>query len=398
MPDRPNFPIPDVIDPPRTCLCIEIPDTDQHKQIIAGLLWELTQWFNWQRDPPTNSGKALAQVYREVFNSIDWSDMSCCCNQTIPVLTRIDPTNQYNVQISYDNGATWVDDPNQPRFTITVLTPPVTSGVSATKCDAASNALQHIKDTVAKESDDMASGATIIDLALLITAYLVGLWIAPEVTIPTITPILLAAISAIFALGHDDFVAYWTSDVYDKILCAMYCNIQEDGSFTDAGSAAAVAKMQSDMPASPAKDWLLGILKVGGTKGLNNFAAYGSSADSDCSSCDPCENPCDYSAWNVWIAGGTLDTRSETHITVIATDGGDGHWYASVTSGNKDTCCCVDVNYTGTPPGTQGYIPCGTVIDPGNLNFAFSGHPSANTIAFKGDASYSVIVTAVDCP
>lgn len=76
MPYRPQFPIPSVIDPPKQCLQIMIPNHPEWKAVIAGLLFELSYWFNWERTGDT-SGAQCAAVWKEVFSSIDWGDMGC---------------------------------------------------------------------------------------------------------------------------------------------------------------------------------------------------------------------------------------------------------------------------------------------------------------------------------
>jgi hypothetical protein len=361
MPYRPNFPIPPDIDPPRKCLCIEIPWTPEHKQVFAGLLWELTEWFNWQRDS-ARSGKQLAAVYRSVFNSIDWSDMSCCCNQTTPVLTRVDPETGYVTQISYDGGTTWITNPNSPSLTAPEMPPPVTSGVSGTKCDAASNGLQHIKDLVSKQSEQMTGEISITEAAIAIGIFIIGLILAAfteGAALPAIVPVLVGVLSTIFALGKVAFDSYWTSDVYDKILCALYCNIDDSGQFSDAQAAAAINKINSDLPASPAKDWLIQILHVMGTRGLNNICAYGSSSDADCSGCD-CSTCVDDWSWPVDAFGaapGDFVKDSDAGTITVSAKNLAGHYYWGLSS---ETCCTCTVEIlegTGSIE-FRGVIPC----------------------------------------
>jgi hypothetical protein len=337
MPDRQPFPIPAEIDPPRHCICIEIPWTNDHKRVFAGLLWELTQWFNWQRDPD-NSGTQLATVWREVFNSIDWSDMSCCCNQTIPTIYRIDPENSFNMQISYDGGTTWITSPNQIYNTIIPLPLP-TFDDHHTKCDAASNALQHVKDLVAKQEDEMGTDNTLAEVALAIILFLIGIFLA-AITEGFALPLIaefVGVLTAIFSLGLTDFTAYWTTDVYDDILCAFYCNIEDDGSFTLDDFSAVLAKLVEVLPASPAKDWLIHCLNIGGVAGLNNLARYGASADADCSSCN-CTD-CDFTDWTE-VVGNSIDFINSGVAEIVATNGhGDALYYAGIYAPSDSSNC-----------------------------------------------------------
>src|ERR1051326_9141312 len=361
MPDRPSFPIPPDIDPPRKCLCIEIPWTPEHKQVLGGLLWELTQWFNWQRDD-ASSGKQLAAVYRDVFSKIDWSDMSCCCDQTMTTVWRIDPENPFSVQISYDGGTTWITAPNQISQTMVQL-PPITMDAHHTKCDAASNALQHIKDLKEKQATELETGGTIVEIALAVAVFLIGLLVAARTegfALPAVVPLILEALGVIFALGVVAFNAYFTSDVYDDILCALYCNIEDDGTFTSGDFDAVIAKLESALPDDPSKDWLIQMLNVMGYTGLTQIASYGGSADADCSSCD-C-NDCSLSTWEE-ILGSPISRPDADTIIVTATTGhGDAQYYAGIFAPGDSVDCRELHDFvvtSGTANGILTYALCG---------------------------------------
>jgi hypothetical protein len=369
MPDRQPFPIPADIDPPRHCLCIEVPWTDDHKRVLAGLLWELTQWFNWQRDE-AKSGKELASVYRDVFLGIDWTDMSCCCNQTIPILQRIDPENIYNMQISYDGGDTWITNPNQAYNNVVPLPPPVMDE-HHTNCDAASNALQHVKDLVAAQIGAMEGSGIITEIALVVAQALIGIILSILVEGPiaalTIMPIIINAIAAISALGIVAFTDYWTTDNYDIILCAFFCNIQEDGTYTSGGFAAAMGELATNLPDSAAKDWLITLLNTAGLAGFNNMAAYGASADADCGSCSCGDECADIDDWVGASPGvlGTITDRTSTTITVASEFySGFGEYVAYINAGHPedfDICCvCTNISVDGvSQPGATECCPCG---------------------------------------
>lgn len=368
MPYRPNFPIPEIIDPPRKCLCIEIPWTNDHKQVFAGLLWELTQWFNWQRDE-AKSGKPLAAVYRDVFNSIDWSDMSCCNPDTI-ILRRVDPEHPYIIQISTDGGATWSTDPDNPSVTATELPPP-TFDDHHTKCDAASNALQHVKDLVAKQVDENASGAVLItvciDIAIFIAALLLVVFTEGG-ALPIVTPVLVSVIGAVLALSGTAFADYFTSDIYDKVLCALFCNIEDNGTFTDEGWAGVIEKLAITLPGGTAQaDWLIQMIKIMGSRGLTTMAGYGESADADCSGC-ACDDMCaNIHSWVGQLPGtlGTITNITDAYIEMQTEYySGFAQWVAYCNTGDLDfnVCCTlkrftVDGNDGG--PTVIDSCPCG---------------------------------------
>src|SRR5882672_10082999 len=101
MVDRANFPIPSELTPDTFCLCLQIPNNDDWKQVFNGLLAQPTYWFNWQRDS-AHSGKELAAYWTELYLQIDWTTMSCCCKTPQQRFTASGA-----LEVSFDGGATW---------------------------------------------------------------------------------------------------------------------------------------------------------------------------------------------------------------------------------------------------------------------------------------------------
>jgi len=288
LPYRQNFPIPAVIDPPKTCLQIEIPDHPDWKAVISGVLFELSYWFNWERTGDT-SGAQCAAVWKEVYNSIDWGDMSCCCEN--PALTyRINPeTGQ--LEQSSNGGVTWTPAAGGLQSVIVQPVPPVTSGVAATKCDAATNVAGQVQVWIDQVSTDFETAVTLLEfatavltaiLAAVLTILSAGTLTAVEALV---LPTIAAALTAAWGAGKVVFDAYWTTENKDKILCAAFCNIGDDGSFNDAQSSAFWNECNSELPPSPAKMLFMAFLSSVGKPGLNAMAASGMAADSDCADC-----------------------------------------------------------------------------------------------------------------
>jgi hypothetical protein len=100
-----------------------------------------------------------------------------------------------------------------------------------------------------------------------------------------IIPTIGAALAAAWGAGKAAFDAYWITENFNIVLCAAYCNIGDDGSFTDAQFTAFWNKCNTDLPASPAKMLFMGFMSSSGATGLNVMAATGFSADADCSDC-----------------------------------------------------------------------------------------------------------------
>lgn len=58
--------LPEVIDPPRKSLCIQIPDDPNHIAAFWGALESLSKWWNWQRDE-AHTAKDVAAVWLDVW-------------------------------------------------------------------------------------------------------------------------------------------------------------------------------------------------------------------------------------------------------------------------------------------------------------------------------------------
>jgi len=159
-------------------------------------------------------------------------EMNICCEDQIYIYNINNITGRW--ERSTDNGATWLPDPADPIHLIRQLPPIVRATVNATKCDASTNAMEHIEDLIAHESETIGTAITVFDLAVGVAAFLL------EVMIIIITggigsPAALAIAAAIWAAaaaslnaGKAHYDAYWTNEHKDKIFCALYCNIGND--------------------------------------------------------------------------------------------------------------------------------------------------------------------------
>jgi len=372
------------------CLQIRIPNDITWIGIVKGALSELLLSYNFEPfgdyTPAETVQRFIAMYDDFVFSECD---MGCCYD-----IVERRATSDGELQIRI-NGGDWQQDPNDPRLTGSSLPPPVLDETH-TKCDAATNGQQHLQDYIAAYSEALGAASSIVVLAGEVALLIVAILIAPE-SAPLILPLLFAAASAAFLLGQAAWDSYFTSDVYDDILCALYCNIGDDGQFTDEQYTAFVDKLQADMPDGVAKDTFINSVIAMGAKGINNMCSYGESADADCSSCDCTDAPCDYSTWDIWLAAGTLISRNRHHIIAAAANGGDGHYYLNLCSPAPDTCCCY-VTYDSGGVGMEaiGYNPCGSSqADGSHLGFAYTNQ-SANAFAFKSNAPFTLTLSSTD--
>lgn len=402
MPYRPNFPIPENIHAPLCCLEIQVPDDPTWKSVVAGLLYELQYWFNWQRDD-ANSGKECAAVWKQVYLDIDWNLMACknndCCQEPA-VIKRVNPDTG-NVEQSTDGGVTWTPASGGLQSVIVKPVPPVTSGVAATKCDAATNVSGQVDVWIDQVSNDFTTAITLLEfgtavleaiLVAVVTILSLGTLTAVEALV---LPTIAAALYAAWGAGKTVFDDYWTTEIKDDILCAAYCNISDDGSFTDAQFSAFWTGVNTQLPPGPAKMLFMGFLSSVGAPGLNAMAATGMSADSDCSDC-PCAPCIDGWAWPIsYVAQGAGYTVTDTTIEADATlDGGFYYWVLQYTG---VSCCNVVVTGDFDPITTAfcAGIPCGTETwsfgdesqPPWHNNLP--GGPSGEYQAIKIRASYA---------
>lgn len=309
---RDGTPLPEVIYPPETMevtLCI--PKDRSYLSSFFGALFQLTYWNYWENNG-TDDGKKVAAVWYEHWMSWDreMSDIDCedgmakCCVEPIKE-QRINPVTG-RPEVRYDGGA-WQQDPNDPQFAVLVQPPIVGAGFPSTKCDAASNALQHFTDIVNDTSSNIATASSVFQLAVAVSTVLLEVFIivvsggAGSPVALTIAGMIWSAAGAVFAAGQAAFDDYWSSDALDVVLCALYCNIGENGQFTEDQYNAFLTDVRFELPSSPARDLVMTAITVGGAAGLSNMASYGGSADSDCEECG-----CDEPEQRVWFRNGGM--------------------------------------------------------------------------------------------
>lgn len=331
MPDRPSFPVPENLTPETFCLCLQIPNDPTWKAVFAGLLFQPAEWFNWQRDE-ARSGKILAQYYRNLYNEIDWSTMSCCCPEPEPVIIRITPDGVY--ETSSDGGVTWTPNPSvDPRHGQPVYPPYPAPGVDNAKCQYADSVVQVIKTQMIDLIEEGQSASTVINI---IVSALAGLFLvlAPGLIGAIVVSILTGIAIAIIGISITAFKAAITSEVYDRLRCNLYSHMNSDGTFSSAGKDAVYAQIGSDESGLTAL-FLQGVVAAAGEIGLSNMAHAGlGSPTADCHACDDgCISKFD-------IEAGNFVASDDTSITVDAVVIEDGRYAININTGDDNTQCC----------------------------------------------------------
>jgi len=368
-----NFPLPAVTDPPRQCLCIEIPADDDHKRVIAGLLWQLTNWYNWQRDPDKR-GKDVAAVYKDVFSKIDWSDMSCCCGPQpggTPVMTRVNPVT-YIYEISTDGGTTWGTDPTDPRLS-GIHYPPLPEITANLTCQAAQNMTDAIKAAYQEIASIIEGASALVAAATLIAGVLIVL-----ITRPTdaywLIPVVLQFVGSLMGETAAIINGEW-DEIEDDLFCFIFCLMHTDGTIDQADFDSIIAHIRA-YPQNLAKAMLQIIFFCWQLIGLNNAAAVTKTTVSP-TRCVDCCPTCDTNNWVLYdgthgtsLTRGTDAGGKYVQVTSTTTPGGGSAQFVIITTHPGDLvnawsepCCVLDhlefVSETPTDTKITNGIPCG---------------------------------------
>lgn len=407
---RSGFVLPQIIDPPRKCVKIWIPNEVYHRGAFWGAIFELTQAFNWQQDPP-ETARAVANLWFDIWSqATEDNNMTTCCDEG-QVILRVDPVSGM-IQQSSNGGQSWQPQAGGFPSVIVQPPPPVTSGVAGTKCDAATNVAGQVDAWIDQVSNDFTTATTLLEFGQAVILAIAGA-VLVVLTGGALAPVealaiaaLGAALTAAWGAGKAVFDAYWTTDVKDKILCAAFCNIGDDGSFTDAQFGSFWHKVNSDLPASPAKMLFMGFLSSVGTSGLNAMAASGMAADADCGDC-MCFDDC-ASKWSIFgddpthFHGQILEYGDGFIIAQTGTTGGDR--YLLLRTPDKDQCCVVPTievlegDFSG---GLTGWTDCGTEPVEGSPQHTglFSGSDCINYLQLQAaGVNCTFKITFADCP
>lgn len=84
-PDVQGFKLPAVVNPKDTvCFKINVPNEPAHLQAFIGVLYDLTLWVSWQRDP-AHTGIRAAQVWKKIWNDLAGQLGDCCPDCPVPI-------------------------------------------------------------------------------------------------------------------------------------------------------------------------------------------------------------------------------------------------------------------------------------------------------------------------
>lgn len=282
----PGYKLPEVIAPEENCcICIPIPNDFNHKMAFLGQLDELGYWWNWERDD-LKQGREAAAVWREIVACIreEMNMSGCGCGDDKGTPTNQRYTEDGHLEVSYDGGETWENgDAIDPRFTSPIFTPIPGADGEEKRCAAANSAMAIIEQAKSDASTALGGASVFANLVAAVVSLLAATGIG--VVAGVVVGIMGAILVAIANVGQATFDGSFTTLVWDEFFCSLFCNMEDDGSFTDAGWKRVVDEAAQGA-SYPANEWLSHIIKTMSPVGLTNAARSGYVGTRDCESCD----------------------------------------------------------------------------------------------------------------
>lgn len=184
------------------------------------------------------------------------------------------------VEVTYDDGATWTPDPTADPRTSTALIQVKGAG---SECDAATNITAFLQTNIENVLGAMADFGTAGGIVGALTSLLLTAFFAlgPFGIIVT----LFFALSAYLAeLGSAAIQTAFAADEWDTVKCQIYCRVPYEGKFSEADMSDIRAAMSAHLNPTAA-GIVNAFLLLMGPVGTTN-AAHTGAGGSDCGDCD----------------------------------------------------------------------------------------------------------------
>lgn len=382
---REILPLPDNLTPSgRVCFCINIPDDPQHFAAFWGALNALTKRYSWGK-PLTADSETVASYWRDII-----ADNRACFEEVIAMANRGcgcdgEPVYRFNAngirEVSNDGGDTWTNDLTDPRTYGTILPPPLWLVVGDdNRCEGAATAAANMENLVSELVSSGQTGASALTsvIVALICAYTAGTACAVAEVIGSV--VLAIVEVGLAAIGND-----MTAQVYEDFKCVLFCRIENDASFTEAGWQGVKSDIANQFTGNP-EFVLWNIVNAMGAVGLTNLARTSIAGVANCDDC-----PCGCENISLGAYGENLQQRSDL---------GQGWWQVSLTFADLENCesygcywaeilvpgCCTHADYefnpanANTPLGHRQATDCEGNTD--FLDYLHSG--TVENILFRG--------------
>lgn len=389
--------IPDPIDDDRICVVVPVPNVPGHRAAFMGALFELSKWFNWQRDPDHLALMASA-VWKEILqgvalqldqglffacgenvmdvrqkpgepcilektvdmvNWVPFADLRLCA----PMLRRNANTGALETST---NGDDWTEipastfDPNADSFPDADLPPARDGATDENKCLAARNAAEVLRRTFEELGERLVDEAFTDPLEIVSWASSAISWLFNAV----VTAVVWASAAAGLYAAQAQFAGEeWDEENTERVTCILLENATDtDGIVTFDFNAVKAANT-----AEPGAIYGLInlILQFVGPDGLNAAGGTTSIGAYDCDICGEADfgvflrqTACLEGSLLEWLGGNHYRATSASCF---------GHHRVGITASNSDANLCFRVvsweRISGDTINAYRHSNCGTLGD-----------------------------------
>lgn len=340
-----HWTLPTVIDPPRKCVCFEIPDDEWHVRAFWSAIYRLTYWNNWSLDE-AKTGKEVAAVWKDVwYKALTENEdfMGCGCDQENSTrIFRFDEDGRY--QYSDDNGETWNNATGtDPRYTAPLMPPQTYPPGADPRCAAAENIVTTYKQSIDATVVKLREEASLTEVMLAFLAIILFLLSAGSGAI--IIGLIFAGFTQLIGYGADAIEAAMTAAAYEEARCLIFCHLEDDGTITESNYFALLDEIGS-LANDVMRISLTAFVRAAGAKGLINAGRAGTGTGESCDcQCFSCQDA------PIVTVGTLLESGRIQSVAV-----GGQHWvelYFGSTTNPNDACEIISHNDQGA--GTQTY-------------------------------------------
>ncbi len=272
-----DIPEPRWNEEPLMCLMVN----DQWASHLIGVIIALDQQDTWlgTEDEVFDARQQINEIILALMERCN--PMSGCCPEP---LTRM--TEDGTLEVSYDGGLTWTPaTPSEdPRLGAPQLPPLTGDDGDEKRCQAANNVLGQFKDGIQTFEGYFDTTATVVEFVSAVAAAIATFIFAP-LAVPIIVTAIIALMSAIWNAGKAAYSASFDDTIYGSLLCILYCNCQNDGTFTAEDFNTIRSRIGTDF-SDIARDAFLALLNGVTISGLNNLATIPTGSSASCGSCE----------------------------------------------------------------------------------------------------------------
>ena len=282
--------IPDEIDPEENiCVCVPVPKDWGHINAFLGQMTELAKWLTWEKDG-TDSAVRTARRWMEItecvieeINCIMSTGCGCGCDDREPIGQRINEDGF--LEVTYD-GITWEEQrAGDTRFSNPILPPTAGADGAIKRCQAANSVTTGLEQKQAEDHAKLVAGATFADFVAGMVGFLVGVGVITG-GISAVLAVITTAIAALLAnVSAAIFDGWFTPATWDELLCIVYCNTLDDGSYTEQNWQDIRAQVASEI-GGDAGNWIAQHILGLGTVGLTNLARQQLPGTRTCDLCE----------------------------------------------------------------------------------------------------------------